>query len=71
MKIVEKLATKARLGPEHPPRAGPLELGRRDADDGRQIAGDERQDARREERDEPGRDGREDAYAGCGIGHSL
>ena len=67
MKMVEKLATKTRLGTSTRRQLAPLELADGDAGDGREVAGDQRQDAGREERDEPGAERRQDADARCRI----
>ena len=65
--MVEKLATKTRLGARTRRQLARVELADGDAGDGRQVAGDERQHAGRDERDEPGSEGRQDADSRCRI----
>ena len=61
MKIDEKLAMNSRLGTSTRRAPAPLRVGRRDADDGREVARHERQHARREEGHRAGGDRGEDA----------
>ena len=69
MKIEEKLAMNSRLGTSTRRAPTPsLQVGRRHADDRREVAGDERQHARREERHEAGGQRQRDAHAGGGVG---
>ena len=55
-------------GAEHPPPAGVVELGGRDAGDRREVAGHERQDAGGEEGDDPRAECGEDGDPGGGVG---
>ena len=68
MKMTEKLATKARLGPIT--RRG-ADLGRRHAGHRRDVAGDERQHARRQERDQPGAERHRNADARSRVHRAL
>ena len=68
MKIAEKLSDEQQARDEHAPDPHALlQVARRDADHGREVAGHERQHARREERDEPGGDRDRDADARGGV----
>ena len=65
--MAEKLATKSRLGDEHPAPAGLLEVPGGDSGDRRQVAGDQGQHAGGEERDEARRERGEDCHSCGGV----
>ena len=65
--MVEKLATKRRLGTRTRRQLGAVQLADGDPGDRREVAGDERQDAGRQERDQARAERRQDADARCRI----